>query len=207
MGASPFLVRLARLVAEPAPPSSDHDPIGMAVGAEAGAAPPRAPPLIPAAVLMALAEGPAGPEVVLTRRAAGLRHHAGQVAFPGGRIDRTDADPEAAALREAAEEIALPPGQVRLIGRLPGHVTVTGYHVTPVVGWIEGRFEPRPDPAEVAEVFAVPFAHLADPARYRIEARLWQGQLRHYPVIPWGPHYIWGATARILRALAYRLGS
>jgi len=200
MDAPALLDRLARLVAEPAPPSSDFDPAGP------GTRTAPAAPLIPAAVLMALAEGAAGPEVVLTRRAAGLRHHAGQVAFPGGRLDPADAGPEAAALREAAEEIALPPAQVRLIGRLPGHETVTGYHVTPVIGWIEGRFDPRPDPAEVAEVFAVPFAHLADPARYRFEARLWQGSLRSYPVIPWGPHYIWGATARILRALALRLG-
>jgi 8-oxo-dGTP pyrophosphatase MutT (NUDIX family) len=143
--------------------------------------------------------------VVLTRRAARLRHHAGQVAFPGGKIDAGDPSAEAAALREAEEEIGLPPDAVEVLGRLAPHETVTGFAVTPVLGVIRRPFDPRPDPGEVAEVFRVPLAHVADPARYRIEVRRLNGQERRYYAVPWGPYYIWGATARILRGLAERM--
>lgn len=140
--------------------------------------------------------------MVLTRRAAGLRTHAGQIAFPGGRQEESDPDIVATALREAEEEVGLDPAQVEVLGHLPPHETVTGFIVTPVVARIEGRFAPRPDPREVAEVFTAPWAHLADPDRFRIETLMLAGARRRYFAVPFGPYYIWGATARILRGLA-----
>ena len=158
--------------------------------------------LRPAAVLVPVMAGKGGARVVLTKRSSQLKHHPGQIAFPGGKIDPQDVSPEAAALREAEEEIGLPRSQVRLLGRLAAHETVTGFAVTPIVGVIEGEFTPRPEAGEVAEVFDVPLAHLLDPACYRIERRHWLGQMRSYYAVPWGPYYIWGATARILYAMA-----
>lgn len=175
-------------------PSSDYD-------LNPGLAPPRRG-LRPAAVLVAI--GPGG-QLWLTKRSSRLRHHPGQVAFPGGKIDATDADAAAAALREAEEEIGLPRPQVEVLGPLPDHVTVTGFAVTPVLALVHGPFVPRPEAGEVAEVFSVPLAAVTDPARFVIERRLWQGQWRRYYAVPHGPWYIWGATARILRALADRL--
>lgn len=163
---------------------------------------PSKRPLRDAAVLIALADRPSGPSVLLTKRASGLRHHPGQIALPGGKIDAGDADAEAAALREACEEVALDPGAVRLLGRLPRHETVTGYNVTPVLGQVTSSFEPVPERSEVEEAFFVPLAHLADPANYRVERRRWLGQWRAYYTVPWGPYYIWGATARMMRMLA-----
>lgn len=168
----------------------------------------RHPPqlrLRPAAVLVGVGEGPAGPSVLLTKRASGLRHHAGQIAFPGGKIDAGDTDATAAALREAQEEVALDPAGVEVLGLLPAHETVTGYSVIPVLGRIRDGFSPLPQPGEVEEAFFVPLAHLADPGNYRVERRLWLGQWRAYYTVPWGPYYIWGATARMLRVLAERL--
>lgn len=158
-----------------------------------------------AAVLVPFMDGPVGLSVLLTKRASHLKHHPGQIAFPGGKIDEGDDGPIAAALREAREEVGLPEAQVEVLGTLDAHRTVTGYSVTPVVGRIHGAFAPVPEAGEVEEVFAVPFAHLADPARYRVEQRLWRGEWRRYYVAPWGPYYIWGATARMLRALADRM--
>ncbi len=168
----------------------------------------RLPPgrrLRPAAVLIAVGAGRGGASVLLTKRASGLKHHAGQIALPGGKIDPGDADATAAALREAEEEVGLARDLVEPLGHLPPHETVTGYRVTPVLAHLTRPFEPRPCQAEVEEAFFVPLAHLADPARYRVERRLWLGQWRHYYIVPWGPYYIWGATARMLRMLAERL--
>ena len=166
---------------------------------------PEGRKLRPAAVLIGLSEGTGGAELWLTKRPSLLRPHPGQIAFPGGKLDDTDPTPEHAALREAEEEIGLPRGLVTPLARLPEHETVTGYAITPVLARIEGDFSPRAEAGEVAEVFRVPFTHVADPARYRIEKRLWQGQWRSYYTVPWGPYYIWGATARILYGLANRL--
>ena len=94
---------------------------------------------------------------------------------------------------------------MRILGRLPSHETVTNFTVTPVVGVIERDFEIRPEPGEVEEVFRVPLAHVTDPARFAIVGRRWRGQRRHYYTVPFGPYYIWGATARILRGLAERM--
>ena len=143
--------------------------------------------------------------VILTKRSSALKHHPGQIAFPGGKQDDTDADVTAAALREAHEEIGLRPSNVQVLGHLPGHETVTGFMVTPVLGRVLTQFDVRPEPGEVDEVFEVPLDHLADPSRYLVQSRRWRGQRRQYFTVPYGPYYIWGATARILRGLADRM--
>ncbi|MFN3953923.1 MAG: CoA pyrophosphatase [Pararhodobacter sp.] len=194
-----LLARLAAGQAPAMPGSSDFD-------LNPGFRHPPQTRLRPAAVLVGVAEGSSGPAVLLTKRASGLRHHAGQIAFPGGKIDAGDADATAAALREAREEVALDPAQVSVLGHLPPHETVTGYSITPILGHIRDGFSPQPQPGEVEEAFFVPLAHLADPSNYRVERRLWLGQWRAYYTVPWGPYYIWGATARMLRVLAERLG-
>ncbi len=161
--------------------------------------------LTEAAVLIGLGESPGGLSVLLTKRSSRLKHHPGQIAFPGGKRDAGDASLAATALREAEEEVGLDPAQVEILGSLPAHETVTGFAVTPFVAHIAGRFTPRCEPGEVDEAFELPLAHAVDPARYRVEQRLWRGQLRSYYALPWGPYYVWGATARMLRALALRL--
>lgn len=161
---------------------------------------PPAGTLRPAGVLAAFHEDDG--RLVLTKRASGLRHHPGQIALPGGKVDQGDADQTAAALREAREEVGLDPAQVELLGSLPPHRTVTGFSVVPVIGIIRGPFAPVPEPGEVEEAFTLPFAHIADPASYRIEGRRWRGDWRRYYVAPFGPYYLWGATARMLLKLA-----
>ncbi|MDZ4096316.1 MAG: CoA pyrophosphatase [Paracoccaceae bacterium] len=171
-----------------------------------GAVLPSGRVLRPAAVLVAILDRPEGAQVILTKRSSRLQHHPGQIAFPGGKIDAADDSPEAAALREAQEEIGLDPALVQVFGRLPAHETVTGFTVVPVLGHIRHDFCARPEAGEVDEVFSVPLTHLVDLTRYRVERRLWRGEWRRYYAVPYGPYYIWGATARILRGLAERLG-
>ncbi len=189
------LARVRAALAAPARNTSDYDLNDGGSGSD----PSR---LTPAAVLIGLVPVPSGLEVILTTRASHLKHHAGQVAFPGGKLDAEDRDEVACALREAGEEIGLDLSQARVMGAFAAHETVTGYHVTPVVALIDPAFQPRPDPGEVAEVFRVPLAHLTEPGSYRIEQRHWRGVWRRYYTVPYGPYYIWGATARMLRALA-----
>lgn len=163
--------------------------------------------LRPAAVLVPIWRRPEGLCLILTKRASHLKHHPGQIAFPGGKVEAGDAGPEAAALRETHEEIGLPPASVQILGRLPAHETVTGFSMTPILGHISDDFQTRPEAGEVEEVFTVPLSHILDPSRYAIERRLWRGQWRRYYAVPYGPYYIWGATARILRGLAERVSS
>ncbi len=161
--------------------------------------------LRPAGVLVPLIARSGALQVILTKRSSALKHHPGQIAFPGGKLDEGDSGVEDAALREAQEEIGLAPGNVEVLGALPGHETVTGFAVTPVLGRIRDEFTPVPEPGEVDEVFAVPFAHVMDPGRFSVQSRRWRGQRRYYFTVPFGPYYIWGATARILRGLADRM--
>lgn len=154
-----------------------------------------------AAVLVALMPDPAGARLVLTKRSSALKHHPGQIAFPGGKRDAGESL-QTTALREAEEEVGLNRAHVRIIGTLPTHETVTNFLVTPHVGIIEGAFDPVPEAGEVAEVFSVPLTHVLNPDNYIIEGRHYRGQRRQFFVVPYGPYYIWGATARILRSLA-----
>lgn len=156
--------------------------------------------LVSAAVLVPIVLHPA-PSVLLTLRTAHLARHGGQVSFPGGRIEPSDPSPEAAALREAAEEVGLDPASVQVVGRLPTHVTGTGFRVTPVVGLLAPPVAPRPDPQEVAEVFELPLAALLGPPGPREEEAVFRGRLRRYWVVPHERHLIWGATAAMLVAL------
>jgi len=153
-----------------------------------------------AGVLAPIIEDERGLSLLLTKRSAALKHHPGQIAFPGGKLDDGDADVTAAALREADEEIGLPPSHVEVLGTLAPHETVTSFQVTPVIGFVKKPFVIRPEPGEVDEVFSVPLEHVLNPDNYLIQSRRWRGQKRHYFVVPYGPYYIWGATARMLRA-------
>jgi len=158
-----------------------------------------------AAVLIGVYSSVDGPCVLLTRRAAHLKHHPNQVAFPGGKVEAKDAHIHAAALREAQEEVGLNPQNIDVLGSLAPHETVTGFSVTSVIGLISSPFTPQIDPCEVAEAFWVPLAHLTQVENFSIHQRRWKSQTRKYYAIPFGPYYIWGATARILRGLADRL--
>lgn len=156
--------------------------------------------LRPAGVLAPIVQHSDGLYLLLTKRSSALKHHPGQIAFPGGKQDDTDTDVTAAALREAHEEIGLPADHVDVLGTLPAHETVTGFIVTPVIGLITRDFTITPEKGEVAEVFSVPLAHVLDETNYVIESRHWRGAVRSYFAVPYGPYYIWGATARMLRA-------
>ncbi|MFS4581608.1 CoA pyrophosphatase [Phaeobacter sp. C3_T13_0] len=161
--------------------------------------------LRPAGVLVAITTVEGDPRVILTKRSSALKHHPGQISFAGGKQDPEDASVTDAALREAWEEIGLPHDVPQIVGKLPVHETVTGFVVTPVVALIDHPFDIMAEAGEVAEVFSVPLTHLCDPSNYQIQSRRWRGVRRHYFTVPYGPYYIWGATARMLRGLAEQM--
>lgn len=189
------LDRVRQALLQPAHASSDFD---LNKNVEL----PPGRKLRPAGVLAAIVEGQSRLELLLTMRSSALKHHPGQIAFPGGKQDEGDADVIATAVREAQEEIGLPPDHVEILGTLPQHETVTSFHVTPVIGLIKKPFQIVPEQGEVAEVFSVPLEHVLNPDNFMVQSRTWFGQKRHYYVVPFGPYYIWGATARMLRSWA-----
>jgi 8-oxo-dGTP pyrophosphatase MutT (NUDIX family) len=162
-------------------------------------------PLRPAAVLVGLVERGQGTQVLLTRRHEQLKHHAGQISFPGGRIEADDAGPVAAALREAREEVGLDAAHAQPLGFLDPFVTITGFHVVPVVARVDAAFRAVADPDEVDEVFEAPLAFLLDPANERNFEAEFAGRRRRIVEIPFGAYRIWGATAAMLVNFRSRL--
>lgn len=161
-------------------------------------------PIVPAAVLVPIVDRPE-PTMILTVRADTVRKHAGQVAFPGGRIDPEDDGPVAAALREAEEEIGLPRDRVEIIGLADRYRTITGFDVTPVLGVVPPDLALAAHPIEVAAIFEVPLHHLLEPARHIVRTVDWRGKPRSYYEIEWEDQHIWGATAAMIVNLGRRL--
>jgi 8-oxo-dGTP pyrophosphatase MutT (NUDIX family) len=157
--------------------------------------------LKPAAVLV-LVVNRARPTVLFTQRTAHLTDHAGQISFPGGRVEDSDRDATHTALREAEEETGVDASRIEILGRVPQYTTGTGYLITPVVGWVEPPVEYRPDPTEVAECFEVPFDFLTDISQHRVESAMYKGRMRSYYALCYGTRYIWGATAGMLVTLS-----
>jgi 8-oxo-dGTP pyrophosphatase MutT (NUDIX family) len=180
------------------PKRGDHDadPVMRAIAAVR--------PIRPAAVLVPIVDRPE-PTVLLTQRTTELSNHAGQIAFPGGKIDPGDASPLAAALREAHEEIGLEPRLVHPIGYLDVYMTTLGYRIVPTVACVDPHFELTLNAAEVHDTFEVPLAFLMQPINHRRHSREWNGMTRHFYAIPFGDRYIWGVTAGILRNLHDRI--
>lgn len=170
----------------------------------AGIDPPGPAPRA-AAVLVGLVAYPNEVRVILTQRASTLRVHSGQIAFPGGKIEAEDEGPVAAALREAHEEIGLEAGCVEPLGYLDPYVTGTGFHIIPVVAKVSPPLALRLNREEVEESFEAPFAFLMDAANHALEAREFDGRMRHFYAMPYGDRHIWGVTAGILRNLYERL--
>ena len=187
--------RLARALEVPAPS-------GWLNGDDGSETPPTPRPRVPAAVLIGLVPRASGASVLLTQRTAHLRDHAGQISFPGGRIEPTDPDAASAALREAAEEIGLAAERVTLLGNLRPYDTGTGFRIHPVVGWVDPPPAFELDAFEVAELFELPLAFALEPANHRREAGERGGRRRQFYVLPFENRYIWGATAAILVNLA-----
>lgn len=174
----------------------DADPVSKAIAAVR--------PIKPAAVLIPVVDRDE-PMVLLTQRTVHLQQHAGQIAFPGGKIDATDATPLAAALREADEEIGLPADVIDPIGYLDVYMTTLGYRIVPVVARVRPAFSLTLNPGEVENAFEVPLSFLMEMANHQTHSREWQGMMRTYYAIPFGERYIWGVTAGIFRNLYERI--
>jgi 8-oxo-dGTP pyrophosphatase MutT (NUDIX family) len=204
----------ARLAAEPPSPSSplanlrgDHDLDGDIPGGEipVGEIPGgERPPAVngadarPAAVLIPVVRH-AEPTVLLTQRSSALRNHAGQIAFPGGKVDRVDGSPLVTALRETEEEIGLPRERVRPLGYLDPYLAGSGFRIVPVVGLVEPGFTLAINPAEVDDAFEVPLSFLMNPGNHQLHSKEFRGAQRSYYAMPFAERYIWGATAGMLR--------
>lgn len=160
--------------------------------------------ITPAAVLVAVVDRP-DPGVLLTLRPETMRKHPGQISFPGGRIDPGDDGPVAAALREAEEEIGLPPSRVEVIGVADRYRTITGFEVTPVIGIVPPDLELIPHEGEVAALFEAPLHYLLNPAHQTVRSAIWRGRERFYYEIEWEERRIWGATAAMIVNLSRRL--
>jgi 8-oxo-dGTP pyrophosphatase MutT (NUDIX family) len=180
------------------PERGDHDadPVMRAIA--------EVRPIRPAAVLVPIVDRPE-PTVLLTQRTTELSSHAGQIAFPGGKIDPTDASPLAAALREAREEIGLDRRLVHPIGYLDLYMTTLGYRIVPTVARVDPHFELALNVAEVHDTFEVPLSFLMQPINHQRHSREWNGMVRHFYAIPFADRYIWGVTAGILRNLHDRI--
>jgi 8-oxo-dGTP pyrophosphatase MutT (NUDIX family) len=191
---------IAQRLARPAPPGARGMSDGFRLPGREGRA-------TPAAVLVPVVNRADGLTMLLTQRSADLPDHPGQISFPGGRVEPHDATLAAAALRETTEEVGLPSARVDVLGELAPYETVSGYRVTPIVGWVEPPFALTPDPVEVADVFEVPLAFLLDPANQQRHFRMLGDLRRDFWAIPYGDRYIWGATAAMLMILDRTLRS
>ena len=189
---------LAARLARPAPDSARGMNDGFRLPGREGRS-------TPAAVLVPVVNRDEGLTMLLTQRSADLPDHPGQISFPGGRVEPEDASLADAALREATEEVGLPRERVEILGELPHYETVTGFRVTPIVGWVEPPFALLPDPVEVADVFEVPLAFLLEPANQQRHFRMLGDVRRDYYAIPFEDRYIWGATAAMLLMLDHAL--
>lgn len=187
--------RLARPV--PAPGPEDRHLAALPPGAR----------VTHAAVLVPLVHRADRVGVLLTQRTSHLDDHAGQISFPGGRVEAGDASREETALRETEEEIGLARSAVALLGRLPDYEIPSGFRITPVVGWVEPPFALRPDPFEVAAIFEAPLEHFLDAGNYQRREYRFRGRHRHYLAVPFEGRYIWGATAGMLYSLCRLLRS
>lgn len=192
-----FRARASRLFSQPpdVPRRSDDD-----LNPDARIIPPGVRPK-PAAVLVPLVARDAGLSLLLTQRTDHLSRHAGQVAFPGGRIDEADEGPVMAALRETEEETGIERRFVEPVGFLDTYLTGTSYRVVPVVGLLRPGFTVTPHAGEVADVFEVPLSFLMNPAHHERHSREFMGKERHYYAMPYQGRYIWGATAGMIRNL------
>lgn len=158
-----------------------------------------------ASVLVPLVNRSSGVTVLLTQRTEDMPSHAGQIAFPGGRRQKEDADAVATALRETEEEVGLGRRFIEVIGPIDLYRTRTGYEVTPVVAVVTPGFTLRADPREVADVFEVPLDHFLDEANHKIDGRMVEGRERRFYAMPYGQRYIWGATAGMMKNLHFIL--
>jgi len=195
----PTRSRIAEGLAKPAPPPAPDDLHLVAR--------PDGARVTEAAVLVPLVDRHGQLQLLLTQRTPHLDNHAGQISFPGGRVEEADASREETALRETEEEIGLPRSAVHLLGRLPVYENLSGFRITPVVGWIEPPFVLTPDPFEVAAAFEAPLEHFLDTANYQRREFHFRGRHRHYMAIPYEGRYIWGATAAMLYSFARMLAS